>query len=448
VATDFALLWRGRDPSPNPELLEEYGEAAAPSPGERGFRAERKLPAGALDGHSPPKLAARLLRNATSLLDDPFLAEMLDPAWVEEWSGHTEVGESSWEPGELADLLGVPLRDNRGAPVGELSRSDYAHRVLELAADVRDGGPPGRRYGARTPHKRAKDQRARSRYLQDGWSLPMWAAEAVLADELAGRSKSRLVNVDKRTAYDFVKRHHSKLGEGHKLPGGTMFALGVLKGERLVAVGLAGHSPAKWSHDPSRWRTDPRNILELTRIASDGTTYGASSLLASRMIDLLPLAKKRGDPDQPSLFVTFSMAGEAGATYKGLREKGLRPVAVVGGKEPSGTRKGGTSSRILKIRWEAGEAALPPKWELLERAEPPKGEILPFLKWKGYRGGYRAKSPWGGAYVLVKGRKSGRVRWSAYREEEDGSRSFLGRAGTRAEAKGLIARRTTLSSPP
>jgi hypothetical protein len=436
--TNFALLWRGGARRPNPELIDEYGPRGAPVAGEKGYRPYLAQGPTALDGRAPDEVAASLLSRAQRLLDDPELPQYLDPDWVAEWRGYVGVDETDWEAGALADMMGVPSRDGRGARVSEQDRSDYAHRVLELASDLREGGPPGRRYGAKPPHRRAKgDRRPRSRYLQEGWRLPLWAAEAILTDELAGRTKARLVNVAKNEAYAFVKRHHSKLGEGHKLPGGTMYALGVMKGGRLVAVGLAGHSPANWSKDPRHWRTDPKNILELTRIASDGTTLGASSMLAGRMIKLLPRSK-RGDPAAPSLFVTFSMVGERGATYKGLKEQGLRPVGLAGGHAPSGTRKGGLGSPELKIRWEAGEAAMPPLWWLLDAEEPSLAVLLPHLLWKGYTGGYKAQSPWGADYVLVRGRKKGRDRWSAYRDAPGEGRTFFGRANTRKEAKALF----------
>jgi hypothetical protein len=117
---------------------------------------------------------------------------------------------------------------------------------------------------------------------------------------------------------------------------------------------------------------DPRNILELTRIASDGTTKGASSKLAARMIDLLDRSK-RGDADAPALFVTYSLGTEDGTTYRALREKGLRPVALVHGKAAGGG--GARSGNRLgyaepdKIRWEAGAAAGPARWDLLEGAK-------------------------------------------------------------------------------
>ena len=414
-----------------PSLHDVYGPTGAPRPGEKGFRAPPERPPGALDGQPPAQLAARLLDRATTLLDAPDLPALLDPEWVAEWRGWepAEEEQEHWDSEALPEALGLPRRDSHGRAVDPSARSDYAHRVLEIAMTLRQRAPPG--------------ERLPSSYLRGPW-LPRWAALAILEDELTGRVRNRLVNVPKDEAFAFVKRHHSKLGGTFKLPPGTMYALGILRGDRLVAVALAGHPTAAWDAKLETRRTDARNIVELTRIASDGTTRNASSMLAARIIDVLAKSK-RGDPDAPALFVTYSLSGEAGTTYKALRDKGLRPVAVTGGKAPSGTRRKGVGARSeeMKIRWEAGPIALPGRWELLEEREPPGGDVLPFLLWRGYTGGYRAVSPWGGAYVIVRGKG----RWTAYHEGAGGKREFLGRESTYAGAKGLVADRATHSNP-
>jgi hypothetical protein len=110
-------------------------------------------------------------------------------------------------------------------------------------------------------------------------------------------------------------------------------------------------------------------VVELTRIASDGTAKNAASMLASRILDLAS-SSKRGDPSKPWLFVTYSLVGEPGTPYKAIRDKGLRPVARIGGRLPHGARAGGAGlSDVPKIRWEAGPVAEPPRWELLETTE-------------------------------------------------------------------------------
>lgn len=185
--------------------------------------------------------------------------------------------------------------------------------------------------------------------------LPRWMARAVLADRLAeyhlGHTPSlRLAVVDRVTATAFIRRHHSELPT---FPARTMYALGAYRGDRLVAVATAGHPNA-----PFR-RVDQRNVLELTRIASDGTTAGAASMLAARLLDVAPRSK-RGDPGGPWLFVTYSLTSEEGATYRALADKGLRPVEVIQGKRGAqGSRSAPPLGDRPKVRWEAGPAALP-----------------------------------------------------------------------------------------
>ena len=89
-------------------------------------------------------------------------------------------------------------------------------------------------------------------------------------------------------------------------------------------------------------------------------------MLAARAIDLLEQSK-RGDPSRPALFVTYSYVGEPGTPYRALREKGLRPVAIVRGEKAHGARAGGSAQRIDKVRWEAGPAADPPRWDLINQ---------------------------------------------------------------------------------
>jgi hypothetical protein len=71
----------------------------------------------------------------------------------------------------------------------------------------------------------------------------------------------------------------------------------------------------------------------------------------------------------PSKLVTYSLTSEEGATYKALKDKGLRPVARVEGRDPAGAR-GGVSgdpslARISKVRWEAGPGAGAADWSLV-----------------------------------------------------------------------------------
>ena len=109
----------------------------------------------------------------------------------------------------------------------------------------------------------------------------------------------RVVNIDKKIAQDFIEAHHSALP--YLNARGLIFALGLMKGDRLVAVATANTPSGRGWIQSSRRKTgglDPQNIVELTRVASDGTVKGAASKLVSRIIDVMDLAK-RGDPDAP-----------------------------------------------------------------------------------------------------------------------------------------------------
>lgn len=138
---------------------------------------------------------------------------------------------------------------------------------------------------------------------------------------------------------------------------------------------LAGEQPAEVEAEIlGRLRSyevqgiDQRNVLELTRVASDGTIRNAASMLTARILDLLPVSG-RGDPSEPPLFVTYQLTAEEGSTYRALAERGLRPVLFRDGSK----HKGGGGSRenvkaladVDKILWQAGPLATWPDWDLL-----------------------------------------------------------------------------------
>ena len=189
---------------------------------------------------------------------------------------------------------------------------------------------------------------------------------------LAGK-EDRLVitNVTKEFAQEFVKKHHSALPNINLR--GLMMTIGVLDYDgRVVAVGVANTPTGKFEATQGRKNLDPNNILELTRIASDGSVKGASSMLTSRFMDLLPYTV-RGDPKKDNLFVTYSLNREEGTTYRALKDKGLRPTAYLERTTalPSGTRKKSDPKKSLanidKVRWEYGTGALDSQWDVLKR---------------------------------------------------------------------------------
>jgi hypothetical protein len=193
-----------------------------------------------------------------------------------------------------------------------------------------------------------------------------------IADRIWGGPQGRmeLVGLDKDTACAFIETHHSALPYCN--PRGMMYAIGACLGGQLVAVATAGTPTGRWADDGT---CPVDGILELTRIASVGgltredrrgrtVPINASSALAARLLDLLPLSGRRGA--EGCRFVTYSLESEAATTYLALVAKGLRPVARRRGKKPTGARGSRRSlPHVPKIVWEAGPAARPPAWELL-----------------------------------------------------------------------------------
>ncbi|MCB9759137.1 MAG: hypothetical protein H6739_04795 [Alphaproteobacteria bacterium] len=323
-------------------LFERFGYRGAPRPGERGHRAGPDPDPRAFDGHSAWGVARRALVAAWDLMEESELR----------WAVETPAGTNDVEftQADLPMLLHIPRRDHRGRPWSEAERIQLALDVVALAMEadpMRWSGLDLGRYDRR----------------EGSGELPRWAAEAVLEDALRPDRRLRLVNVGKGTAADFIARHHLHLP--HINPRGLMYALGARYGERLVAVATAGHPTGRWD----RGAVSPQNIVELTRVASDGTVRNAASMLTGRLLDLAPRSV-RGDAEEGWLFVTYQLASEDGAPYKALRGKGLRPVACVRGKAPSGARAGSRQGlpSVDKLRWEAGPLAGEARWELLDGA--------------------------------------------------------------------------------
>lgn len=180
-----------------------------------------------------------------------------------------------------------------------------------------------------------------------------------------GAGKPCVVVISKDVARAFIERHHST--QPYLNPRGLLYTLGVLIDDKLVAVAAVNTPTARF-----RTRACPVDrIVDLSRVASDGTLLGAASMLAAKAIDLLPVSGRNGQTG--CLLVTYSLLTQAGTTYAALVDKGMRPVELVEGQMPSGQRRK-SSARALpavqKIRWEAGPAALPPRWELLADVMP------------------------------------------------------------------------------
>lgn len=315
-------------------LRQQFHARGAPGPNERGYR-----PA-PWDGREPGEIASTTLGLVRALMEEPELLWAYQQARGE--VEHDDLDDDFVE--SLADMLDVPKTAQDGGVFRE--RDEAAVWLAELAMET----DPMRWSGMFDRQPRGFGP------------MPLALAEAIAGDAFEPGKKLRLVNVDVGEAREFIAEHHSKLPDANLR--GLMYAIGVVDGaNHLVAVATAGHPTGRWD----RGSVDPKNVVEITRVASDGTTKGAASMLVARLIDILDRSK-RGDPDAPSLLVTYQFLSESGTMYRALRDKGLRPTELRRGKAQGAesARSGGARDTEDKIRWEAGPAAAPARWDLLD----------------------------------------------------------------------------------
>jgi hypothetical protein len=281
--------------------------------------------------------AQRLVDNALRVLDDPdpALLLLLRRVLGVDDDDEEEDDDNKLDEAFLSVLLGT----------AELGWSaDETRHLLTLAAESRSRGG-----------------------LLDHEVLLIEVATAVRATQ----APLTVAETDKAAACAFIRAHHSHLPECN--PRGLLYAIEARWQGRRVAVATAGTPTGRWGAGDC----PPEGILELTRVAAISglvrrdrrgreVPVNASSALTSRLMDLLPAA---GRGCLGCLFITYSLATERGTTYRSLVSKGLRPVARVRGRRPSGARRGASSAALHhldKVRWEAGPAAGPPDWSLLE----------------------------------------------------------------------------------
>ena len=285
---------------------------AAPKTGEKGYRQAQDD-------------AEHMIERGLHLMEDGQVGTALRQ-WYEtgEWPEDT-----GYPLSEYLDDLGVPDVDHKGAPFTAQDREEIGYEATYAAALLRDE------------------------------MAPKWLLVTQLQDVWDKRTV-RLVAVPKKVAVDFVREHHSKLPAPNLK--GLMYSMGIVTNGKLVAVALAGTPSGGWEY--------PHCVLELSRIASDGSTKGASSKLAARLIDLVNGWRTvRKGAVCPPVLVTYSLSTEQGTTYKALRDKGMRPVACRKGKAPTGARKaagGAALSHITKVVWQAGPGAKAADWSILE----------------------------------------------------------------------------------
>lgn len=255
----------------------------------------------------------------------PWIGELLrETAWD---SAESIEGPYGFEPVDLPALLSAP----------KLSPAD-AWKLAGQIAQVREAS------------------------FLDEQDAPVAVRNAIVSLNLSekDRARPRLVAVDKGEAFDFVREWHSALPEANYR--GLLYSLGAMVGDRLVAVALINTVAGGWRREDC----PQSGMIELSRIASDGTQLGASSMLASRAMDLLWVSARGGE--KPCLFTTYSLLSEAGTTYLALADKGLRPVGITTPR--TGPGRGESSLGDLpKIAWEYGPKAAPPDWSVMEKTK-------------------------------------------------------------------------------
>ncbi|MCU0912947.1 MAG: hypothetical protein MUC88_00115 [Planctomycetes bacterium] len=358
--------YQPEEPKGGPRLHERFGPSGAPQEGERGYKEPIKRPEGAWDGEDPDVLAHDMIAAARKVWEDVDYG-MIAKLGDQEPEGGEEPEWQGFTYSDLPDLLHVPYKDGQGEPYTDDQRLMIAERLVHIAGETYAHAAQGET-GIELPkvkHRRGWMDDWNPERFREGMAIPTWVAAAILADSMDREHRElRLVNVPKTEAAKFIAEHHKTLP--YLNPRGLMYAIGVKRGNRLVAVATAGHPTGRALRG-----LDPRNVVELTRVASDGTTKNAASMLIARLLDLLETSK-RGDLSKPGLFITYQLATEQGNTYRALADKGLRPVEYIRGDRPHGARAGAgeeSLTRVDKIRWEAGPAAASADWSLLEHHE-------------------------------------------------------------------------------
>lgn len=379
--------------------FDEFSHKGAPKKGERGYRPDpfSKYP-NAWGGQDPERMANHIIEMCLLMREDPWFA----PEWLQcinygcdgdppiDSDGSFERTDFEGIKEDLCDSIGIPIRNLNGEMMGRNERFYIAMAAMTLALETVDGAEGRSDLGYDLSERRLRRMQRRNvtptekqMYVaarvakEDHFKMPVWLAKAILADSfLPPEAALRLVVYPKAQAAEFINYHHSKLPRIN--PRGLMYSIAVLKGRRAVAVATVNTPTGRWDKEArtKAGKLDHKNVIELTRVASDGTVTGASSMLVSRVIDLIEHSK-RGDKTKPGLLVTYQLTEENGSTYKGLRDKGLRPVSITKGSKSdtgSGSRKGSKNAlhNADKIRWEAGALALPADWSLVGEGKAQK----------------------------------------------------------------------------
>lgn len=385
---------------------ERFFPASLTSPREQAKRRDALLTGEALEMLEDPQVAAILtLRHELARMGLPMPEEEAGP-WIRDevapWTGTAadDLPEGSGENGayneeELADLYSVAglwwgglylspsalveLPEGTPKPRTLREAEDAAEAFLYFVFDLPEHGtdtagllpsatPPERRaYGAPDAQaaREALVRRARRRAAEAEVRLGQRAPVDRIED------LTRLVRpIEMGDAYTFVAAHHSALPEARRR--GDYLALGLIYGGQLAAVAIVS--------TPSGRESNPERVIDVSRIASDGSVRGASSALMRWVLQRAPeLVRHKG---ARALVVTYSLLTEQGTTYKALMDEGLRPVRLTRGTSASGSRAGAAGTALKeapKLRWEAGPDAAPARPELVDlwRAVLPVSEGRP-----------------------------------------------------------------------
>ncbi|MFD0304680.1 XF1762 family protein [Streptomyces sp. NPDC127119] len=145
-----------------------------------------------------------------------------------------------------------------------------------------------------------------------------------------------------KAACDYVEEHHRH----HEPPQGHQFSLGVQTDDgRLVGVAIVGR--------PVNRNLDNGLTVEVTRVATDGTTNACSALYATAWRTARSAGYRRA--------LTYTQDGESGAS---LRAAGWRKVADLparpGWDAPSRPRHSRGTDNVARALWEITTHNAPP----------------------------------------------------------------------------------------
>lgn len=144
----------------------------------------------------------------------------------------------------------------------------------------------------------------------------------------------RLAPVRFADACSYVGEHHRH----HAPPVGHKFSIGAVDGDRLVGVAIVGRPVAR--------HLDDGRTLEVTRVATDGTSNACSFLYAASRRATFALGYDR--------LITYTQAGESGSSLRaaGWRVIAQRP-AKPGWNRPSRAREPSGTEWVERTLWEA-----------------------------------------------------------------------------------------------